>query len=139
MAHNEIQKVLLRIREMTEEINKATDNPHTRRLVEATWTIQDRLVFQDQMNADCSPTVISHLLGRVILCGALHVAYETKDGVKGQFTICILYRSCLLLAIAGRNTAQYNVAAILPLLNGSIAEPDNGRGKPLYLLPILIC
>lgn len=128
VAHNEIQKVLLRLREMTDEINKATDNRQTRQLVETSWALQDRLVLEPHLIAHSAPSIIFHLLGRVIMCGALHVAYETKDGVKGQHMVCVLYRSSLLLASANHSSTTFAVVAIVPLLNGEIDEPDNGRG-----------
>lgn len=43
----EVENVLVRLREATAEINRATDDPRTRSALEKTWILQDRLVFPD--------------------------------------------------------------------------------------------
>ena len=68
------------------------------------------------------------LLGHVLLCGVLYVAYQSDDRVKGQYMICVLYKSCLVLATTNRVFAPYNVVAAIALANGTVEEPDNGRG-----------
>ena len=69
------------------------------------------------------------LLGHVILCGVLHVAYQTPERVKGQYMICVLYKSCLVLATANRFHTLYTVVASMSLANGSIEDSDSGRGS----------
>lgn len=113
---------------MTDEINKATDDPIKRQLVETTWEFQDRLVFEESAQLPSSPPVMFRLLGHVILCGVLHVAYETNERVKGQYMVCLLYRSCLLLASMCKNGKTYIIFAVIPLVNANVDEPDNGRG-----------
>ena len=48
-AHGEIEKALFRLQETIREVNKAKDDPKTRRLIEITWQLQDRLVFPEQV------------------------------------------------------------------------------------------
>lgn len=48
-AHAELEKALFRLQETIREVNKAKDDPRTRRLIEITWQLQDRLVFQEQV------------------------------------------------------------------------------------------
>ncbi|KAF1926281.1 Rho guanyl nucleotide exchange factor [Didymella exigua CBS 183.55] len=124
-AHAELEKALFRLQETIREVNKAKDDPKTRRLIEITWQLQDRLVFQEQ---SISRALVFRLLGHVLLCGVLHVAYQTPERVKGQYMICVLYKSCLVLATTSRFFTPYNVVACISLANGSIEEPDNGRG-----------
>ncbi|KAF3033095.1 hypothetical protein E8E12_004456 [Didymella heteroderae] len=124
-AHAELEKALFRLQETIREVNKAKDDPKTRRLIEITWQLQDRLVFQEQ---SISRALVFRLLGHVLLCGALHVAYHTPERVKGQYMICVLYKSCLVLATTSRFFTPYNVVACISLANGSIEEPNNGRG-----------
>lgn len=69
----------------------------------------------------------------MLLCGILHVAYQTPERVKGQYMICVLYKSCLVLATASRFCPPYNAVACINLANGSIEEADNGRGPYLNL------
>lgn len=45
--------------------------------------------------------------------------------------VCVLYKSCLILAHAGRFFTPYSVVASIALANGSIEETDNGRGMML--------
>lgn len=75
-----------------------------------------------------SRALIFRLLGHVLVCGVLHVAYQTPERPKGQYMVCVLYKSCLVLATAGRFMTPYNVVASIALANGSIDESDNGRG-----------
>lgn len=50
-AHAELEKALFRLQETIREVNKAKDDPRTRRLIEITWLLQDRMVFQEQVFA----------------------------------------------------------------------------------------
>ncbi|KAJ8114750.1 hypothetical protein OPT61_g3440 [Boeremia exigua] len=131
-AHAELEKALFRLQETIREVNKAKDDPKTRRLIEITWQLQDRLVFQEKA---LSRALVFHLLGHVLLCGILHVAYQAPDRVKGQYMICVLYKSCLVLATASRFCTPYTVVACISLANGSVEEPDNGRGIQCHTAP----
>jgi hypothetical protein len=75
-----------------------------------------------------SRALIFRLLGHVLLSGALHVAYQASDRVKGQYIVCVLYKSCLVLATPNRSYLPYTVVASIGLANGSIEQSDNGRG-----------
>jgi hypothetical protein len=46
-SHMEIENVLIRLRETTTEINRATDDPRMKITMEKTWLLQDRLTFSD--------------------------------------------------------------------------------------------
>lgn len=48
-AHGTLEKVLYRLKETTNEINRASDDTSTRHLIELTWRLQDRLVFADKV------------------------------------------------------------------------------------------
>jgi hypothetical protein len=48
-SHLEIEKVLVRLRETTAEINRATDDPRMKATMEKTWILQDRLLLSDQV------------------------------------------------------------------------------------------
>jgi hypothetical protein len=63
-----------------------------------------------------------------VLCGALHIAYDTNNGVKGEYMISILYRSSLVLALASKGFATYDVFAVISLINARLEDSDNGRG-----------
>jgi RhoGEF domain len=50
-SHMEIENTLVRLREATAEINKATDDARIKSTLERTWILQDRLVFPDQVSS----------------------------------------------------------------------------------------
>jgi len=131
-AHAELEKALFRLQETIREVNKAKDDPQTRRLIEITWQLQDRLAFQEHK---ISKALLFRLLGHVLLCGALHVAYQTPDRIKGSYLVCVLYKSCLVLATASRFHSPYTVVASIGLANASIEESDNGRGIQCHTAP----
>ena len=131
-AHAELEKALFRLQETIREVNKAKDDPQTRRLIEITWQLQDRLAFQEHK---ISKALVFRLLGHVLLCGALHVAYQTPDRIKGSYLVCVLYKSCLVLATASRFHSPYTVVASIGLANASIEESDNGRGIQCHTAP----
>lgn len=49
-SHMEIENTLIRIREATAEINRATNDSRTKSVLEKTWILQDRLAFPDQVS-----------------------------------------------------------------------------------------
>jgi hypothetical protein len=66
--------------------------------------------------------------GHIQLCGALHVCWQTKEGVNGQYMVALLYRGWLCLATAGRIDQVYTIQACIALTNIKVEEVDNGRG-----------
>jgi hypothetical protein len=44
-----IEDVLIRLREATAEINRATDDPRMKVTVEKSWLLQDRIIFPDKV------------------------------------------------------------------------------------------
>ncbi|KAF2735714.1 hypothetical protein EJ04DRAFT_599438 [Polyplosphaeria fusca] len=131
-AHAELEKALFRLQETIREVNKAKDDPKTRRLIEISWQLQDRLAFEEH---NLSRALIFRLLGHVLACGVLHVAYQTPDRVKGQYMICVLYKSRLVLATTSRLFVTYNVMACITLANATIEETDNGKGIQCHTAP----
>ncbi|CAO2657836.1 Nn.00g070960.m01.CDS01 [Neocucurbitaria sp. VM-36] len=131
-AHAEIEKALFRLQETIREVNKAKDDPKTRRLIEITWQLQDRLAFHE---LKISRALVFRLLGHVLLCGVLHVAYQTPERIEGQYMVCVLYKSCLVLATVNRFQTLYTVVASIGLANGSIEDSDNGRGTQCHTAP----
>ena len=133
VTHDELQKIVFRLEETIDEINKAKDNPSTRRLIETTWRLQDRVNFEG--NQELPKSVILRVLGHIQLCGVLYVAHETTDRVTGQYMLCALYRSCLVIATPNKSLSIYTVAAVIPLFNATIDEADNGKGLQCHSAP----
>jgi hypothetical protein len=49
--------------------------------------------------------------------------------------ICVLYESCLLLALPDRSSSKYKVVVGTSLASTSIEESDNGKGM-LYTVDV---
>ncbi|KAK8048847.1 RhoGEF domain-containing protein [Apiospora phragmitis] len=129
-----IENVLVRLREATAEINRATDDPSVKVTVEKTWLLQDRLIFPDQ-SFDTNTKANVRLLGQIQLCGALHVCWQTRKGVKGRYMICLLYRDSLCLATAEGLNQVYAIQACIGLNTIKLEEADNGRGLQCHTAP----
>ncbi|KAI1631555.1 hypothetical protein F4809DRAFT_162956 [Biscogniauxia mediterranea] len=133
-SHMEIENVLIRLREATSEINRAHNDPSMKVKMEQTWTLQDRLVFPNQKLDATSKTTIRSF-GQVRLCGALHVCWQTREGVSGQYMVSILYRDCLCLATASKVDQIYTIQACISLDSIRIEDVDNGRGLQCHTAP----
>ncbi|KAI0817675.1 hypothetical protein GGR55DRAFT_31000 [Xylaria sp. FL0064] len=133
-SHMEIESVLIRLRETTAEINRATDDPGIKASLEQTWLLQDRLVFPNQKLSAASKSKVRSL-GQIRLCGALHVCWQTREGVTGQYMVSLLYRDYLCLATAGKLEQVYTIQACISLDSIKIEEADNGRGLQCHTAP----
>lgn len=72
-------------------------------------------------------------LGRIRLCGTLHVCWQNKNKVDGQYLICLLYHDFLCLAYAGKVDPIYILKACISLHEITVEKADNGRGKRVKL------
>lgn len=129
-AHMEIENTLVRLREATSQINRATDDARVKAVLEKTWLLQDRLVFADSKLDAASKNRIRSF-GHVELCGVLHACWQTREGVHGQYMVTLLYKDWLCLASASRVDQIYTLQACIPLSHIKIEAVDNGRGKPI--------
>ncbi|KAK3694652.1 hypothetical protein B0T22DRAFT_526496 [Podospora appendiculata] len=133
-SHMEIENALIRLREATGEINRATDDARIKSILEKTWILQDRLVFPNQQLDAASKNRIRSF-GHIQLCGALHVCWQTKEGVNGQYMVALLYKEWLCLATASRIDQIYTIQACIALSNVKVEEVDNGRGLQCHTAP----
>ncbi|KAK1639162.1 RhoGEF domain-containing protein [Colletotrichum phormii] len=133
-SHMEVESALLRLREATAEINRATNDRRMKSTLERTWVLQDRLVFPEQKLDAASKNRIRSF-GHVELCGALHVCWQTKDGAKGQYMACLLYHNVFCLASASKVDQIYTIQACINLASIKIEETDNGRGLQCHTAP----
>lgn len=65
--------------------------------------------------------------GRVLLCGALYIAWRGTTSIKGLYVASILYESCLIFATI-KSAGHFDVVLGLPMAHSSIEESDNGKG-----------
>lgn len=69
------------------------------------------------------------MLGHANLCGVLYIAYQSKGDLRGDYMLCVLFKSYLLLATPERGSIRYNVIALISVLDVQIEKPDDGRGE----------
>ncbi|KAK0748207.1 hypothetical protein B0T21DRAFT_406739 [Apiosordaria backusii] len=133
-SHMEIENTLIRLREATAEINRATDDPRVRTVLERTWILQDRLAFPNQQ-LDATTKNRIRSFGHIQLCGALHVCWQSKEGVSGQYMVALLYKEWFCLATASKIDQVYTIQACIALSNIKVEEVDNGRGLQCHTAP----
>lgn len=126
-AHMEIEGALIRLREATSQINRATDDARVKTVLEKTWKLQDRLVFPaSKLDAASKNRIRS--FGHIQLCGVLYACWQGKGGVQGQYMVSLLYKDWLCLASASKADQIYTLQACIPLSQIKIEAVDNGRG-----------
>lgn len=130
-AHMEIENALLRLRETTAQINRATDDARVKAVLEKTWLLQDRLVFPDSKLDAASKNRIRSF-GHIQLCGVLHACWQSMEGLQGQYMIALLYKDWFCLASASKFDMIYTLQTCIPLSQVKVEAVDNGRGKPYF-------
>lgn len=130
-AHGAVAGLLVQINEACQHFNQAKDEPDRCRKLKTSRLIGDRLVFSRQV----PKAVYLQLLGPVVLCGCLHIAYRSKERVKGCYVVCILFETTLLLAAVDEDERKYKTLAGIALANATIDESDNGKWLQCHTAP----
>ncbi|KAH6689120.1 RSP protein [Plectosphaerella plurivora] len=133
-SHMEVESALLRLREATAEINRATNDTKMKDVLQKTWILQDRLVMPNQ-RIDASSRNRIRSFGHVELCGTLHVCWQTNEGIRGQYMVVLLYRDMLCLASASKVDQIYTIEACITLSSVKVEDADNGRGLQCHTAP----
>nr|POE79793.1 hypothetical protein CFP56_07859 [Quercus suber] len=126
-----VNTLLVQIKHTCQRMNLAKACPKRSRMIRVTWLIGDRLSYSGQLPR----SIYLGLLGAVVLCGCLHVAYRGKDRIKGFYAICILFDSTMLIATAEDDQQRYYTKAGITLSNATIEETDNGKGLQCHTAP----
>ncbi|PUU75562.1 hypothetical protein B9Z19DRAFT_1131105 [Tuber borchii] len=122
-----LDKVRFRLEEAARQVNLAAVNgPKIRDRMEKTWLLQERLSFKGK--PDCSV----RLLGQIVLCGALHVAWQGPTIPVGEYMACLLYKSYLLLARIPKSGDAYDVKFAISLGTARMEEANQGQGLNCY-------
>ncbi|KAH9823767.1 RhoGEF domain [Teratosphaeria destructans] len=124
VSHGIVERLLKDLNRLCHRMNEAKEDHTNVRTLGATWLIGERLTFSSQVPR----SVYLQLLGQVVLCGCLHIAYRNRERVKGCYVICILFESTLLLATAADDQQRYSTLAGIALANATIAECENLKG-----------
>ncbi|KAF8243783.1 hypothetical protein K440DRAFT_636790 [Wilcoxina mikolae CBS 423.85] len=118
-----LEKVRHRLDEAVHQVNVAnSDAPKIRERIEKTWLLQDRLDFHEK-------SLPVRLLGHVILCGTLHVTWQSNRDSQPhtEYMACILFKSYLILASVSKSD-HYKVKFAVTLAVASMEEPSHGKG-----------
>ena len=122
-SHADIEGVLHHLEIVIKEINVGTNDPIAKERIKRRWLLESRL------NLDKEPFRVCHfrMLGRIILCGVLHVAYQTKNGVEGGYALCVLFSSHLMFAMPG-SSGKFNILGIVLLSDIKVDSADDIKG-----------
>jgi RhoGEF domain len=123
-SHVEVDGVLSNLREMVREINMATDDPKARQRIQRRWLLQDRL----KLGQGALKTSQFRMLGDVLLCGILYLAYQTKSRVEGGYMLCMMFRDYLVIAAPAVEQAKFDILATIYLCDARVVSTKDGRG-----------
>ncbi|KAA8894399.1 hypothetical protein FN846DRAFT_416655 [Sphaerosporella brunnea] len=118
-----LEKVRHRLDEAVHQVNVAnSDAPRMRERIEKTWLLQDRLDFHEK-------SLPVRLLGHVILCGTLHVTWQSTRETQPhtEYMACLLFKSYLILASVAK-ADHYKVKFAITLAVARIEQPNHGKG-----------
>jgi hypothetical protein len=87
----EIENVLIRLREATAEINRATDDPRMKATMEKSWLLQDRLAIPDMVR-----------LGILVPIAFTDYTCSLKPARRTLFALLDIYISVECFTFAGR-------------------------------------
>ncbi|GAD92955.1 hypothetical protein PVAR5_1554 [Paecilomyces variotii No. 5] len=121
-SHDEISQVLEQIRLKVAFINDATGNPLAQDRIQKTVSLQEKLEFPD----NCILRDVYRQLGPLILCGVLYVAYETTEGIMGDYMVCILFHGYMVLCRYSDESRKLQLVASIYVLDMRIDLLTNG-------------
>ncbi|RAL07406.1 putative Rho guanyl nucleotide exchange factor [Aspergillus homomorphus CBS 101889] len=93
-AHDGIRQILENVRRVVQEVNRVSNNPINRSLVNKTRALQDMLDFPEGNKS----LDLYKQLGPLILCGVLHVTYSAPAETVTGFMVCALFGSHIFFA-----------------------------------------
>lgn len=71
-------------------------------------------------------------LGPMVLCGVLHVTYQTAETTNGDFMVCVLFHRYLLFAKGVEDLHRLEAVACVYLGDLKIDALQNGRGEQAF-------
>ena len=123
-AHADLESILRSLRDIVDAVNHATRNQDARLHIHRRWALQARL----NVSRTKLVTEDLRLLGDVILCGVLHVTYQTRARVDGSYALCVLYQNVLLVAFPAGPIGRFDVMALVMLNDMKLESASDGKG-----------
>lgn len=133
-SHAEVDFTLQHLRELVCEVNRVTDNRVARERLRKRWILQDRLAFKDQTLQASQ----FRMLGYPLLCGVLHLVYQTRTGVVGSYGLCVLFQTHMILTVPARQAEKFDVIAVIHLSHLKIESTSDGKGKDRRIISIFL-
>ncbi|OAX78638.1 hypothetical protein ACJ72_07053 [Emergomyces africanus] len=122
-SHAIIEGALQRTLSASQDINRATGDPVAKDRIRKTMLLGERLEFVKKGDRS-----VLHDFGPIKVCGTLHVTYQNKDSVVGEYMMCCLFAKYFLLATASEDSRKFNAVAVIHVPGASVEAPDNGIG-----------
>ncbi|KAI5367465.1 putative DH domain-containing protein [Septoria linicola] len=130
-THASICELLDQLKVVCTRTNMAKEDPTRAKKLEITTLIGSRL----PCSAQVPRSVFLQLLGQVILCGCLHIAYRGRERIKGCYAICVLFESTLLFCAEDEEHSMWSILAAISLGNATLQETDNYKGLQCHTAP----
>lgn len=134
-THAEVDATLTNFREMVREVNMVTDDPKVRERIQRRWLLQDRL----KLSHDALKAAQFRMLGHVLLCGVLHVAYQTSNRVEGGYMLCMMFKDYLLVAAPTVGNTKFDIVATIYLSDAKAVSAEDGKGTLSDSLSVPSC
>ncbi|KAF2857927.1 Dbl homology domain-containing protein [Piedraia hortae CBS 480.64] len=130
-CHSTIETLLDELKKVCHRIDQASADRDKLQALERTWLVGERLNFSGQVPR----SIFLQLLGQVVLCGCLYVSWHSKTRIKGNYLVCILFKSTLLLACAVEGQQKYSALVGISLDRVDITSCENGSGLQCSTTP----
>ncbi|KAF7155124.1 hypothetical protein CNMCM5623_006551 [Aspergillus felis] len=128
LSHDKIKEVLDGLRPTIERVNQANETLKQRELIAKTLLLREKLELPE-------PDIVHDIylqLGPIKLCGVLHATYQLPADIVGEYVVCALFESYLVLAASRDGCSRLRAVACLYVRDLKIDTLRNGRGLCCY-------
>ncbi|KAJ5961498.1 hypothetical protein N7501_006439 [Penicillium viridicatum] len=124
-SHDGIQQVLDSMRVLVTQINLAAGNPINKDRIQKTIVLQNKV---DISKSDALQSIYKDL-GPLVMCGVLHVTYQTAEITNGEFMVCVLFQRYLFFAKGVDDQRRLEAVACVYLGSLKIDTLQNGQDQ----------
>ncbi|GIJ92282.1 hypothetical protein Asppvi_011259 [Aspergillus pseudoviridinutans] len=133
LSHDKIKEVLDGLRPTIERVNQANETLKQRELIAKTLLLREKLELPEPGSGMQDIVHDIYLqLGPIKLCGVLHATYQLPADIVGEYVVCALFESYLVLAASRDGCSRLRAVACLYVRDLKIDTLRNGRGLSCY-------
>ncbi|KAH1849937.1 hypothetical protein KXX43_002846 [Aspergillus fumigatus] len=133
LSHDKIKEVLDGLRPTIERVNQANETLKQRELIAKTLLLREKLELPEPGSGMQDIVHDIYLqLGPIKLCGVLHATYQLPADIVGEYVVCALFESYLVLAASRDGCSRLQAVACLYVCDLKIDTLRNGRGLCCY-------